>query len=97
VNCQRRGIATNSPPINNREAMTKRPWAPYPPAPVEIERDGKRYTGSYTYTVGSGAMTVSCDGGGSKSAQLGDADAKSLARVLLDELVTEQLLRKGAG
>jgi hypothetical protein len=92
-----RGIATDAPPINNPEAMAKRPWAPYPPAPVEIERDGKRYTGSYTYAVGSGVITVSCDGGGSKSAQLGGADAKSLARLLLDELVTEQLLRKGSG
>jgi hypothetical protein len=56
---------------------------------VALERDGKRYSGSYT--VESGVVTVHFPPWGTKATQIGNSSADRIARLLLSELVTEHL------
>ena len=58
------------------------------PQPVEIERGGKKYEGSYT--TGGGTITVSC-AGHTKSTRLGNMGPThyALAKIVLGEIVDE--------
>ena len=59
---------------------------------VEIEKDGKIYTGKYRVEGGIITVTYDADGGGDKSTQVENSEPERLARRLLLELVAE--LRK---
>ena len=58
---------------------------------VSIERDGQRYTGSYT--ADHRIIEVSY-GSDSKTTQIGGSSPNNLAKVLLRELVTEEQARR---
>jgi hypothetical protein len=58
---------------------------------VAIERDGTTYRGSYT--VDREVVRVS-DGDGSKATQIGNSSPERIARILLSELVEEELTRE---
>jgi hypothetical protein len=59
--------------------------------PVEIEFEGKTYTGSYT--VEQGMITVS-NLYGRKVTQVGSSSPASLARIMLAEIVREDPERR---
>jgi hypothetical protein len=54
---------------------------------ITIERDGKTYRGEFR--VEKGMMEVTTAAGGRKRTQLGGTPAKSLAHLLLGELINE--------
>lgn len=58
------------------------------PQPVEVELEGKQYTG--TYTVAGSVIRVSY-GFASKSTQTGGMRPDDLAKMILGELVREEL------
>jgi hypothetical protein len=55
---------------------------------VEIERDGKRYTGKYRVDGGIITVTYDGDGGAAKPARVGNIEPERLAKLILTELVT---------
>jgi hypothetical protein len=59
---------------------------------VEIENDGKTYAGKYRVEGGIITVTHDADGGGDKSAEVGNSEPQGLAKLLLCDLVAE--LRK---
>jgi hypothetical protein len=66
--------------------MSEYPRAPPRHVNFAITRDDKTYTGSYT--VEKGLVTVT-GFGGTKTTQIGGANPKQLAEMLLSELVAE--------
>jgi len=59
------------------------------PATVVVEKDGERHTGSYT--VDGGVMTVSYQGRHTQPILLGASPSATLAKVLLSELLSEDV------
>ncbi len=59
---------------------------------VEIEKDGRTYSGKYRVEGGIITVTYDADGGGDKSTQVENSEPERLAKLLLSELVAE--LRK---
>ena len=59
---------------------------------VQIEKDGKTYTGKYRVEGGIMTVTYDADGGGDKSTRVEKSEPERLAKRLLFELVSE--LRK---
>jgi hypothetical protein len=62
---------------------------------VEIEKDGERYAGKYRVEGGIITLTYDAEGGGDKSTQVGNSEPERLAKLLLNELVTELRNEKG--
>jgi hypothetical protein len=59
---------------------------PVEDAEIEIERNGKRYTGSYS---SDNEMVIVYFDGATKKALLGSCSPEGLARILLGELVAD--------
>ena len=62
---------------------------------VAVEIGGRTYTATYTVSGRRPVLRVT-SGFGSKATQLGGMEPEELARVLLSELVEEQLGREGS-
>lgn len=56
---------------------------------TDVEKDGKTYAGKYRVEGGIITVTYDAEGGGDKSAQVGNAEPAQLAKRLLLEVVSE--------
>ena len=56
---------------------------------VKIERDGKTHAGKYRVEGGIITVTYDAEGGGDRTANVGNSDPARLAKAMLLEIVTE--------